>query len=133
MYLAGLRSKDSGRYEHAELARELGGETVEPVLRAAHREVFQHWLDSDLKHQEADLRSYVVTQDEEPSEVLDAVSRAAMYRRLIPASARDIEAYLFLLELETTLALLRAELSGAGSKPAAKEVAVTPSLRTALA
>jgi len=58
-YLVSLREQGSGRYAHADLARQYGETAVNEVIEQCHEEVFERLLEMSLNAQSAELRTYL--------------------------------------------------------------------------
>jgi hypothetical protein len=111
VFLASLRDPATGHYFHPDLAQTLGVEEADRSLCSSHHQVFQQWLGFSLAEQRADLDDYL--------RLGDAPRYALPYRKLVPATARDVERQLYLTDLETLLELLKFEQGGAFSIPEA--------------
>jgi hypothetical protein len=112
-YLASLRNRDSGCYEHHGLSLLFGPEESSDALQGSHTACFREWLCMDLEQQKADLGLYLTGVPTERRTLLENWLRMAPYRNLLPAAASAAEKDLFLGELETLLRLLSFE-RGAG-------------------
>jgi len=111
VFLASLRDLATGHYYHPDLAQTLGVEEADRSLCSSHHQVFQQWLGFSLAEQRADLDEYL--------RLGNAPRYALPYRKLVPATARDVERQLYLTDLETLLELLKFEQGGAFSIPEA--------------
>jgi hypothetical protein len=109
VYLASLRDRNTGQYEHPELSDVLGRESADQVLRHSHLQVFSQWIGWSLEEKKADLDEYL-REGVEQQLIRD-------YPSLIPAGARDMERQLYLSDLETLLALVRFERDAATAGP----------------
>lgn len=111
VFLASLRDPATGRYYHQGLAQSVGSEEADRSLCNSHHQVFQQWLGYSLSEQKSDLDEYLS---------LGTAPRYALpYRKLVPATAREVERQLYLTDLETLLELLKFEHGGAFSIPEA--------------
>lgn len=107
VYLAGLIDPNSGKYAHHGLAHYFGPETANAALVASHRECFMEWLALPLENQRADLEEYLSGIEGDRETVLRAWLQLERYRECVPAAALQVEKDLFLLDLETLLAVFR--------------------------
>jgi hypothetical protein len=111
VYLASLRDPATGHYYHPGLAQSLGAEDADRSLCNSHHQVFQQWLGFSLEEQKSDLDEYL--------RFGSAPRYALPYRKLVPATAREVERQLYLTDLETLLELLKFERGGAFAIPEA--------------
>ncbi len=111
VYLASLRDPATGHYYHPGLAQSLGAEDADRRLCNSHHQVFQQWLGFSLEEQKNDLDEYL--------RFGSAPRYALPYRKLVPATAREVERQLYLTDLETLLELLKFERGGAFAIPEA--------------
>ena len=108
-YLAGLRSENSGRYQHHGLAQIYGANEADRVLRISHERVFAEWLAFGLEAQRRDLEDYFRDLDDDRETILRTWSELEPYRTVAPAAAGEAERELFAGDLEIILDLLRRE------------------------
>jgi hypothetical protein len=108
VFLASLRDAVTGRYTHEALAGLLGAEETDRTLCHSHHQIFSQWLASGLAEQKADLDEYRQGSPNEPD-----------YRKLVPATAREVERQLYLTDLETLQELMRYESGHAWGAPGA--------------
>ena len=101
----------TGHYYHQGLAQSLGTEDADRSLCNCHHQVFQQWLGFSLEEQKSDLDEYL--------RFGSAPRYALPYRKLVPATAREVERQLYLTDLETLLELLKFERGGAFAIPEA--------------
>jgi hypothetical protein len=101
VYLASLRSSDSGRYYHHLLNHVLDLDESDRTLCHSHYQVFSRWLTFCLEEQKKDLEEYLNSGG-----VSDAILN---YPDLIPRTSREVERQLYLTDLETVTELLRIE------------------------
>ena len=99
-FLSSLRDPQTGHYYHQSLAG-LAPEEADRTLRISHQQAFQQWISLGLAEQKADLDEYLSSEG--------APRYSLPYRKLVPASAREVERQLYLTDLETLLELLRFE------------------------
>jgi hypothetical protein len=95
--LATLRDSRTGKYTDPLLAKLMGSEDADRTLRHSHHQVFMEWIGCSLASQKADLDDYL---REEPQDLW------LIYRRLVPAGAREVERQLYFSDMETLLELL---------------------------
>jgi hypothetical protein len=107
VYLAGLIDPNTGEYAHHGLAHYFGPETASAALRESHKECFLEWLALPLESQRDDLEEYLAGIEGGRETVLRAWLQLERYRECVPAAALTVEKDLFLLDLETLLALFR--------------------------
>ncbi|HXF25792.1 MAG TPA: hypothetical protein VN610_00890 [Bryobacteraceae bacterium] len=108
VYLSSLRNPNTGRYEHHGLSLVFSEEEASRALKAAHSQVFDQWVQSNLKEQKTDLDLYLSPFNDKRN-VLDTWLRLSPYRNLLPSSVRGVERKVYLSDLETLLQLLRNE------------------------
>jgi hypothetical protein len=116
LYLASLRNRGSGAYEHPGLAQMIGDEEAGETLRRGHARVFQDWLCLNLEQQKADLQEYLAELPN-PASVLAGWAASTAYQGWAPSTAQDVERRLFTGDLETLLALLKREYVAASPDP----------------
>jgi hypothetical protein len=109
VFLSALRDPNNGRYVHHGLELVFGAEKSDTTLRQSHQSAFSEWLSYGLEAQKADLDLYISSLEEDKATVLDAWTRLKPYENLVPSTARRVDRKLFLIDLETLLALLRNE------------------------
>src|SRR5215212_8188007 len=80
VYLASLRSPNSGRYEHHGLAMRFGESQADKALRKTHLEAFSEWLTYNLEQQKADLDLYLSAQQADKREVIQSWAELTPYR-----------------------------------------------------
>jgi len=107
VYLSSLRAPNTGRYEHHGLAMMFGEAQADKALRKTHGEAFSEWLNYSLEQQKADLDLYLSAQQADKKEVIENWASLMPYRYFPPASARDVERNLYLIDLEALLATLK--------------------------
>ncbi len=117
-YLAGLRSENSGRYQHFGVAQLYGEDEANRVLRSSHERVFGDWLTYPLEQQRQDLETYLDGMEDDRRTILQTWSALSPYEKLPPEAAGEAEHLLFRSDLEIILELMRRELAapGLGSK-----------------
>jgi hypothetical protein len=116
LYLASLRDRSSGVYEHPGLAQMVGDEEAGETLRRSHARVFQDWLCLNLEQQKADLQEYLADTPNPTAVLTDWVASAAC-QNWAPSAAQDAERRLFAGDLDILLALLRREYGAASPDP----------------
>jgi hypothetical protein len=119
VYLATLRSPNTGSYEHHGLAQHFGDEEADRTLRQSHFLVFSEWLCFNLEQQKSDLDEYLAGLEGGTRTVLSTWIRLAPYRNLLPTNCREVEKQLYNADLETILELLRYEYDVACPDPEA--------------
>ena len=119
VYLASLRNRDSGRYEHHGLALVFGEDEANKALKKSHLRTFREWLTFNLEQQKADLEAYLPAKFEEKRAVLAHWLELTPYLSLVPASIRGIEKRLYLADLKALIDLLGNEYGAAGPDPGA--------------
>ena len=119
VYLATLRSPNTGSYEHHGLAQVFGEEEADRTLRQSHFQVFSEWLCFNLEQQKSDLEEYLGGLEGGIRTVLSTWIRLAPYRGLVPTDCREVEKQLYNADLETVLELLRYEYDVASPDPEA--------------
>ncbi|MEO8126206.1 MAG: hypothetical protein ABI822_03885, partial [Bryobacteraceae bacterium] len=107
VYLSSLRAPNTGRYEHHGLAMIFGSAQADKALRKTHTEAFNEWLNYSLEQQKADLDLYLSAQQADKREVVENWAALAPYRYFPPASAKDMERNLYLVDLEALLGMLK--------------------------
>lgn len=107
VYLASLRSADSGRYEHHGLSLLFGAAEANQALCECHEQTFAQWLDFTLEEQKADLSLYIADLGTEKRALIENWLLLAPYRNLMPALAGSPERDLFLNDLAILLDLLK--------------------------
>lgn len=107
VYLSSLRAPNTGRYEHHGLAMMFGERQADKALRKTHSEAFNEWLNYSLEQQKADLDLYLSAQQADKREVIENWAALMPYRYFLPASAREMERNLYIVDLEALLALLK--------------------------
>jgi hypothetical protein len=107
VYLSGLRNPNSGRYDHHGLALVFGADDSNRALKKSHTQVFAEWLSFNLEQQMADLNLYLSDLPEDKKTVLQAWTKLAPYKNLLPSNAKPVEKRLYLSELQTMLELIR--------------------------
>jgi hypothetical protein len=117
VYLSGLRESNSGRYEHHGLALVFGERESDRALKESHKTAMEEWLNYGLEEQKADLDLYLSGLTVDKRTVLESWLRTTPYRNLTPATIKGPARKLFLVDLETLLALLRNELGVAADDP----------------
>jgi hypothetical protein len=119
VYLAKLRSSDSGKYEHAGLAQVWGDSEADKALRKAHVLVFREWLVLSLQHRMEDLRVYLDGLAGTRTVTLDTWQKLGPYRSLIPITVKVEEKDLFMADMRALLLALMAEVGLAWADPIA--------------
>ena len=107
VYLASLRTPNTGRYEHHGLAMIFGEAQSDRALRKTHVDAFNEWLNYSLEQQKADLDLYLSAQQADKREVIQSWAELMPYRNVLPATARTVERNLYIMDLEALLAMLR--------------------------
>ena len=107
VYLSSLRAPNTGRYEHHGLAMVFGERQADKALRKTHAEAFNEWLNYSLEQQKADLDLYLSAQQADKREVIENWVALMPYRYFLPASAREMERSLDIVDVEALLALLK--------------------------
>ena len=107
VYLSSLRAPNTGRYEHHGLAMMFGEGQADKALRKTHSEAFNEWLNYSLEQQKADLDLYLSAQQADKREVIENWAALMPYRYFLPASAREMERSLYIVDVEALLALLK--------------------------
>ncbi len=116
VYLASLRDRDSGYYEHEGLAQVFGDAEADYALRQSHSQAFSEWLCFNLEQQKADVDLYISGLPVKPRQVIDNWIRTTPYRNLIPVSASAREMELYLSDFGALLMMLRAAHGASGSE-----------------
>lgn len=119
VYLASLRSSNTGTYEHHGLAQIYGAEEADRALRQSHQQVFAEWLCYGLERQKEELGDYLRRLDATPQLAIENWIRFTPYRNFVPADAREAERRLFLSDLDLVMEMLRAEYGAALPDPEA--------------
>lgn len=119
VYLARLRSSNSGKYEHAGLAQIFGENEADKALRKQHVLIFQTWLDLSLSAQLDDLRSYLGSLESNRKLTLDTWQKLGPYRGLIPLNVVVPQKDLFLSNMRAMMRTLTAEVGLAWEDPIA--------------
>ena len=117
VYLSSLRAPNTGRYEHHGLALMFGEAQADRALRRTHADAFAEWLNYSLEQQKADLDLYLSAQQADKREVIENWAALTPYRYFPPASAREMERKLYLMDLEALLALLKNDYGVASPDP----------------
>src|SRR5205823_6341945 len=91
VYLSSLRNVNTGRYEHHGLKLVFGDDEANRALRKSHNQAFINWLSFDIERQKADLDLYLSALFEEKKTVLEAWTRLAPYKNLVPNSTKPVE------------------------------------------
>jgi hypothetical protein len=107
VYLSSLRAPKTGRYEHHGLSMMFGEAQADKALRKTHTESFSEWLNYSLEQQKADLGLYLSAQQANKREVIENWAALKPYRYFPPASAREMERRLYIMDLEAILELLK--------------------------
>ena len=107
VYLSSLRAPNTGRYEHHGLAMMFGEAQADKALRKTHSDAFNEWLNYSLEQQKADLDLYLSAQQADKREVIENWAALMPYRYFLPASAREMERNLYIIDLEALLAMLK--------------------------
>lgn len=109
MYLASVRSPETGKYEHHGLALLFGEKAADQAMRRSHEECFAQWLGFTLAEQKADLDDYLAGHPADRRTVVENWLRLAPYRAIAPAACRGSEKRLFIADFEALLLVLKAE------------------------
>jgi len=119
VYLARLRSFDTGRYEHAGLAQMYGDSEADKALRKQHLSIFMEWLELSTSRQLPDLREFLESLGTNKKQTLDTWRKLGPYRNLVPISVSSQERDLFITDIQSMLRTLTAEVGLAWSDPVA--------------
>jgi hypothetical protein len=109
VYLAGVRNPNTGRYEHHGMALVHGYTETDRALHQSHEEVFQEWLDLDMRAKRDDLNSYLAASLGPRKKVLDTWSRLKPYLYVVPIDATSAQREHFRLDIETLLKVFMTE------------------------
>lgn len=119
VYLSGLRDPNSGRYEHFELASNLGDEICNQAIERVHIDTYREWVSMTLEQQRADLVLYLVSVGLNRKQVLQTWLVTSPCRSLIPLHTQPVEQEVFLSDMQALLALLMNEYEISGPEGAA--------------
>src|SRR4051812_39937456 len=119
VYLARLRSSNSGKYEHVGLAQIYGETEADKALRKQHVMSFQAWLEMSVSAQMDDLRSYLGTLESGRTVTLATWQQLGPYRNLIPMNVAVAQKDLFLSDIRMIMRTLTAEVGLAWEDPIA--------------
>ena len=109
VYMGSLRDPRSGVYHHHGLSSIYGREESKRALTESHQQLFAEWLRLPLSEKAPELRSYLVSVDEEPSTVVRHWRYSGQSRSQFPLSATHAEREMFLQELDMLLRVLEPE------------------------
>jgi hypothetical protein len=107
IYLASLRSFDTGRYEHHGLSLIFGDAEADRALRRTHIEIFEKWKASNLQEQKADIDLYLSSLGESRKQVVESWAHVKPYANLVPATASAAEREHFRSDFVALLSLLK--------------------------
>ena len=109
VYLAGVRNPNTARYEHHGMALVYGYPETDRVLHESHEQIFQEWLDMELRTRREDLEVFLSAAAGPRKRVLDTWARLKPYLGLVPIDAAHAQREHFRADLETLLKLLMNE------------------------
>jgi len=99
VYLAALRSRDTGAYHHPVLSHVIGASELDSHLRRSHLQVFYQWLDLNLAQQRGDLVRYLGIDGAEDEEHLRRLRDTNAFAAVMPEQCAPHEHDLFLQNL----------------------------------
>ena len=105
VYLANLRSAETGNYEHYGLAVVFGEKDAEKALKLSHQEMFQEWLVCGMKEQKRDLDLYFSTAKDGADSWLNRTG----FKEFLPQNCRLPEKQMFTEDLKQVLRILKTE------------------------
>lgn len=121
--LSSLRDPHTGVYVHHGMSSSIGSQTHD-VLFCSHKELFAEWQAMDLRQQMRDLRRFIALKsaplegssqktnaDTRTRKVLETWTELEPYRSFVPLSVSKLERELFLLNLTSLIAILKAQLA----------------------
>jgi hypothetical protein len=109
VYLASTRDYDTGQYHHDGLAQTYTVEAAQTALRLCHESVFRALADGSLESLVREIRAYLITRQENASQVLEAWRGLEPYRMLVPAGCDPRLRDLFLTNFSAALAVVRSK------------------------
>jgi hypothetical protein len=119
VYLASLRSLNTGEFYHHGLAQTFSDRVAASALDACHREIFDALAVCPLKNVVEELDRYLHGPSGDPASTLDTWQTLEPYRVILPSPCDDLKASLFLSNVKLALTELRFRHSVAPQKPEA--------------
>lgn len=108
VYLAGLRSPDTGRYEYYGSTGNSSRTEANRGLKQRHEAIFRQWVSYPLEKKKADIELYITAIDQvDKAELIDAWLRLTPYKNLVPASIQGPERQKHISDFEAILGLLK--------------------------
>lgn len=112
VYISSTRDYNTGEYQHAGLGDRFGSEIAQQALARCHEKIFAELLNANLAELVRQLGIYIASTGAERDRVLDAWRRLQAYRVLIPETADEFSAQLFVSNIKIALEALRAAPEG---------------------
>ena len=106
VYLASTRDYNTGRYCHEGLFSQFTPEVSVCALEVCHEETFKRLVYRPLSEFVKDVKNYIASTREAPSDVLEAWKKLEPFRVAIPFDQEPLEAEVFMSNVRVALAVL---------------------------
>jgi hypothetical protein len=106
IHIATLRDVYSGIYHHPPLEDVYPSPAVHEALTYCHEEIFTKFLDSNLQHQQRELRLCLAGMEQRPPEIARRWLDVELFHSFLPSGAPPYLRNLFLSNVRTLLTMI---------------------------
>ena len=107
-YIASLKNRDSGRYEHEGLSEVYPETSVQQAITHCHEELFSRILETPLSEQQQDLGACLVSAGEQYWDVIESWLETRYFERMCPDGLPYYLQDLFCSNLHALLSIIEA-------------------------